>query len=561
MEAVSATPEYQSATTRPWKETLILAFVFLLVFSPFQAIQNLQSSVNQLHGLGVSSLACLYGSMFLVSFFTPTIVYHLGVKVTIIIAWIGHILYLVCNFYPSWITLIPGSVMLGLISCPLWTSAETYLSSLSRKAVELRLNQKSKKANTLHAAFSRLGGVFSSIFTVSQLIGNLVSSIVISQSSHNETEVTQSVKYCGALYCPGEGEGKPLLRPEPRIMYILLGVFLVSDVLGLIVTSRFLPNLVQPQYTGREICRKLKSYWVAFRQPKLWMLVPLFASRGMIFTLHIGLFTEAYVSCALGIHYVGYVMSLWGLTTMVSSAFLGYAARFTGRQFLCGFAFVVDTAILVAMLLWHPQSDYLAAFLCLSVLMGIVDGIWTVQINALVAVMFPAIVDSAFAVRGTWVSLTVSSSWLAANYLCPGTRIYIAFGLLAAGLLGYIAVEVTHRRNLKSFDRDEHEYILLSTNGQQGDIEDDDVMREGEGTEETLFDARVERRVVGGSRSGRGESRRHAASARGRDDASKSSHGRKGKIGGTLALKDDDDDLETFCDATSAENVANGSVA
>nr|KAG5691767.1 hypothetical protein BaRGS_014767 [Batillaria attramentaria] len=426
MEAISATPDYQSNTDRPMKETIILAFAFVCVFSPFQALQNLQSSLNQEHGLGVTSLACVYGGMFL--------------------------------------------------------------------AAELELSKNPKKPTTLHAQFSRLNGIFSSIFTASQFIGNLVSSTILFQSSYNDTATHPSYEMafpCGAEYCPREGEGQHIDPPQQHIVYIMLGVFLVSDVVGLSITAKFLTNLVQPQYTGREIRRKLKSYWVAFKQPMMWLLIPLTASRGLIFTIHIGLFTEAYVSCS-GIKMVGYVMALWGLTTMASSSLLGLAARFTGRQFLIGVASVVDMVILVTLLLWRPQSGHWAAFLCLAVLMGLVDGIWMVQINALIAVLFASIVDSAFAVRGTWGSLSVSSSWLMATFLCPVTRIYTAIGLLLTGLVGYVAVEVLHRRSLRLFNRDEHEYVLLSNNDQPPDFEDDSDCRENDTTEETVFDARTE---------------------------------------------------------------------
>ena len=78
---------------------------------------------------------------------------------------------------------------------------------------------------------------------------------------------------------------------------------------------------------------------------------------------------------------VGYVMAVWGLSTMLSAALLGYAARFTGRRFLYGFAFLVDAAILTAFLLWRPHSGSLAVFFSLVALMGLVDGVWSVQCN------------------------------------------------------------------------------------------------------------------------------------------------------------------------------------
>jgi hypothetical protein len=83
----------------------------------------------------------------------------------------------------------------------------------------------------------------------------------------------------------------------------------------------------------------------------------------------------------MGVRMVGFVMSVWGLTTMLSSALLGYAARYTGRRFLCFFAFFIDFAILMLLLLWKPHlgSSSLPVFFCVVSLMGLVDGIWAVQ--------------------------------------------------------------------------------------------------------------------------------------------------------------------------------------
>lgn len=78
---------------------------------------------------------------------------------------------------------------------------------------------------------------------------------------------------------------------------------------------------------------------------------------------------------------VGYVMAVWGLTTMLSSVLLGFAARYTGRPLLCTFAAVVDMTIMLTLLLWKPHGSRLPAFFALAALMGLVDGVWMVQMN------------------------------------------------------------------------------------------------------------------------------------------------------------------------------------
>ncbi|XP_025092541.1 protein unc-93 homolog A-like [Pomacea canaliculata] len=462
MDAFSGTPEYRSTSKQPLKETLLLAVTFFFIFTPFQALQNLQSSLNQHESLGILSLACVYGASFLISFVTPAIMYNAGIKPCMVASWIGHTLYVMCNFYPAWMTLVPGSIVVGLITSPMWGSLETYLSTLACVDVELHEKQKKKGMNTLHAAFSRINGIFHSIFVGSQVAGNLISSAVLFFSTHKPIAAKDDGVICGSGYCPSAGEGHRIPRPEPHIIYVLLGVFLVCDVIGLTVGILGIPRLHQPQYTGREVCRKLKSYWHGFTQPKLLLLVPLFAAHGYIFTLHIGMFTEAFISCTLGLHMVGYVMAVWGLTTMLSSVLLGFAARYTGRPLLCTFAAVVDMTIMLTLLLWKPHGSRLPAFFALAALMGLVDGVWMVQMNAMIAVMFPAIVDSVFPAKSTWHSLTVAASFVVSKFVCPGTRIVIGMGILGTGYLSYLAAEIIHRRSLRMFRREDHEYALLN---------------------------------------------------------------------------------------------------
>lgn len=490
MDAIAGTPEYQSVSKKPVKDAVLLGVTFLCVFTSFHALQNLQSSLHQDEGLGMASLAAMYGTSFVTSLFTPAIVFNIGIKATLLLGCLLHLIYVACNILPSWFTLIPGSVLLGLGTCPLWTAANTYISALARVRVEADIAAVPKKVTTVHAAFSHLNGIFHSMFMGGNLFGNLLSSLILFQSTRHELPTSsylQEGRSCGAEYCLLSGTGHKLTSPQPQIVYIMLGVFMAFDVAGMIITCKFTANLNQPHYTGWELCRKIRSYWQAFCQPKIFMLIPLFASRGMNFSIHVGLLTEAYVSCALGIHWVGYVMAAVALSTMISSFLLGYAARFTGRKFLYVFAFMVDFSILALLRFWHPHSASIAVFFCIAALIGLVDGIWTVQCNALVAVLFPALVDSAFSVSGTWHSVTMAVSFILAKYMCPTLRLYLAMGLLACAMVGYVAVEIFHKRSLISFDQgQDHQYMLVqqSSGAFDGD-EDDDVVEFG--VEETSF--------------------------------------------------------------------------
>ena len=54
-------PRVQMKKLRIWKNVIILSFGFVLLFTAFQSISNLQSTMNKDEGLGTTSLAMVYG--------------------------------------------------------------------------------------------------------------------------------------------------------------------------------------------------------------------------------------------------------------------------------------------------------------------------------------------------------------------------------------------------------------------------------------------------------------------------------------------------------------------
>ena len=54
-------PRVHMKKLRIWKNVIILSFGFVLLFTAFQSISNLQSTMNSDEGLGTTSLAMVYG--------------------------------------------------------------------------------------------------------------------------------------------------------------------------------------------------------------------------------------------------------------------------------------------------------------------------------------------------------------------------------------------------------------------------------------------------------------------------------------------------------------------
>lgn len=257
------------------RNTFILSISFFFVFTAYLAIQNLQSSLNQEAGLGVTSLSCLYGSIILSSVLAPTFLKLIGGKLAIVIAWILHVVYTLSNFYPTFGTLIPSSILLGLISGPLWTSQSVYIT---RNAYSLA----DQTGEPPHALLSKLNGIFFTIYELTQISGNIISSSVLYKGA-DDNSTSPSIKTCGVDDCPSvSGNATMLEQPEEKIVYILLGVFLVFDVIGLLLAATFLPPLPKSQWCeASSITKSITSCFSTFVDVNMILVVPFIALMAM----------------------------------------------------------------------------------------------------------------------------------------------------------------------------------------------------------------------------------------------------------------------------------------
>ncbi len=164
----------KSKNAKRWgyRNLLGLSFAYVSLFSAFIGLQNLQSTLNAEGGLGLASLTTLYSVFILSGFVTPGFVKLLGTKYSLLFGFISHLIYTLANFYPSWFTLIPSSVVIGFASGPLWAASSTHLAE-----VAVRIAPALGESQDL--LISRFTGTFFFIFQFSQIPGNLASSLIL----------------------------------------------------------------------------------------------------------------------------------------------------------------------------------------------------------------------------------------------------------------------------------------------------------------------------------------------------------------------------------------------
>ncbi|XP_033369023.1 protein unc-93 homolog A [Parus major] len=428
---------------RNLKNVLVISFGFLLLFTAYSGLQSLQSSLNAEEGLGVASLSVLFAALTLSSMFLPPIVIKkLGCKWTIVVSMCGYVAYSLGNFYASWYTLIPASVILGLGGAPLWSAKCTYLTI----AGTLYAEKAGKNAKDI---INQYFGVFFLVFQTSGVWGNLISALILDQSS-NKVEITEEdLECCGAFNCLTDTTNSTAsARPSNSLIYTLVGIYTASGVLAVLLVSIFLDQIQSDQVETEKEKQEAPSFWSTFlatfrhlKDKRQCLLIPLTMYSGFEQAFLTGDYSKVYMTCALGIQYVGYMMICFAGINSLCSLLFGKISQFTGRKLLFALAAVLNTGCIITLLLWKPHPKQLAVFFVIPALWGVSDAVWQTQTNAIYGILFEKNKEAAFANYRLWESVGFVIAFAYSNMLQAYVKMYILLSVLALSMVTYGAVE------------------------------------------------------------------------------------------------------------------------
>ncbi|XP_062832273.1 protein unc-93 homolog A isoform X2 [Anolis carolinensis] len=335
-------------------------------------------------------------------FLPPIIIQKLGCKWTIVGSMCCYITYTLGNFYASWYTLIPTSMILGLAGAPLWSAKCTYLTIAG--------NSYAEKAGKLgRDVVNQYFGTFFLIFQSSGICGNLISSVVFGQTPKEMNISEAELECCGAADCRNMTTyDADISRPTETLIYTLLGIYTGSGVLAVLLVAVFLDPISAHQNETEE--KKISSFWTTilstFRHHKdirQCLLIPLTFYSGLEQGFLSSDYTRAYVTCALGINFVGYVMICFAAANSIFSIFFGKISQFTGRNFL----FVL----------------------------------------ALYGVLFEKHKEAAFANYRLWESLGFVIAFGYSTFLRVYVKLYIVLAVLVVSMVLYETVEYLESKN------------------------------------------------------------------------------------------------------------------
>ncbi|XP_035789426.1 UNC93-like protein [Anopheles albimanus] len=476
------------------KNIITVSFAFMVQFTAFQGTANLQSSINVQDSLGTVSLAVIYAALVISCIFLPTLVIRkLTVKWTLCFSMLCYAPYIASQFYPRFYTLIPAGVLLGLGAAPMWASQATYLTQLGQVYAKLT-------DQPVEAIIVRFFGFFFLAWQTAELWGNLISSLVLSSGAHGAAPAISfddalngtvaishtnedALSYCGANFCVvGTSDNSNLQRPPDSEIYEISAIYLSCIVGAVIIIAIFLDPLSRygerrrGSISATEISG-MQLLSATFKQLKkanqqLLILITVFIGMEQAF---IGAdFTQAYVSCALGIHQIGYVMICFGVVNAICSIIFGSAMKYIGRVVIIILGAIVHGGCIIYLLYWRPHPDHQIVFFILSGLWGIGDAVWQTQINGLYGALFRRNKEAAFSNYRLWESVGFVVAYAYSTALCARMKLYLLFGVLVCGMIGYTIVEIHQAKKEKRMKKLEEIPKQQQTEADRKAIEEDD---------------------------------------------------------------------------------------
>ncbi|XP_065054633.1 protein unc-93 homolog A-like [Rhopilema esculentum] len=439
-----------------WKNVLLVSLSFSVTFMSFASLQNLQSSLNPVGGLGVASLSVSYSLAILTGIFASSmIVKKKGCKWSLMVFTFCYAPFAAANLYPTWYTMIPASVIIGIAAGPVWTAKATYITSSALQYVDITGAEKGP-------AITKFFGVFQMILTSGNIIGSLLISIVLKPDGSDATigNITNAEEYtCGAADCPSKNQWSSAANGTAAVkvanlesVNILMGIFLGAVVLaGLILVPI---DDVNSSSKEKRQNQSVKSHIFAvanivYRDKRMACLLPFCIYAGLSPGFIAVDLAKSYVTCAFGIENLGFVFTVLLCTQTVSAGLIGKFEQYIGRRSIIVSNSVLSMGLLVFLLKWRASSSPAYVFYLVAACYGVTKSVWRTESNSVCGLFFADKQEPAFAVLRVCVSFGFVLSFASGYYLCVYMKIYFHMFIVTLALIGYGMAEYFDRKMLR----------------------------------------------------------------------------------------------------------------
>lgn len=398
----------------------ILSLAFLLVFSAYGAVQNLESTVNADGDLGTISLGVLYVSFAVFSLFASPVVRKLGSKCALVLGTSGYWLFTAANLKPNWYTMVPASVYMGFCASIIWVGQGTYLTSAAcSHARDWNLHEGTVIGN--------FNGEFWGIYAVHQVIGNLLSLFLLSDGVE------------------GSASGTTVL------FVVFLCIMTIGSILMCLLHRREVTSKDQSNDSPKSCCSFVASVAKAVVSPlfdlRMLLIIPLLAYSGLQQAFVWSEFTKKIVKPALGEAGIGGSMAVYGAADAICSLVAGrLTSSLSSVTWIIAGGSSAQAIVLLWILLKYSTADGLLGMifpLFMVAVLGIGDGVLMTQINALLGMLFKHDMEGAFAQLKVWQAVSIAVLFFLTPYISLHTMAIIMLAALFISLAAFVILALT----------------------------------------------------------------------------------------------------------------------
>lgn len=428
------------------KNLFALAFGHFLIFTAFDSLSNLQSTINGTEGVGIASQSVIYAFFTVSSFFLPTyFIKKFGCKKTLIFSVFSICPYVAANLYPHWGTLIPSAILSGAAFGPLWAARSTYVNEISFSYSQFT-------STSVHVVNAWFFGIYSFFHENAEIWGNVISYVVL-KNPFNETEdliTNATMAVCGASFCGAiaDVENPNLQPPSTEQRFVLTLIYVTFVLLAGFVIMIVLDPLEKEsgkESEGTDVNLSTDLLTATLKHMKnknQLLLLPLSFYCGLADGFYNSDYTKSYVACGWGISAVGFVTMCYGIVSAVMDISSGFLVKCITRVPVFLIAAVSHFGMFIILILYKPETDNFNLFFALSGVYGIGASVWWSQITAFYGVIFKENEEAAFSNFYFWSSLGFSVAYAYSDVLCTSTKLYILLTLLLISMALYVTVEL-----------------------------------------------------------------------------------------------------------------------
>jgi len=416
-----------------------MSISFLLVFLAFNGTQTIMSSL--LSGrLGYWSIACIYIAFTISSLFlSSAFVIAVSIKWSLFIGGVLYLGFIVANIFPSWETLVPFAVVLGIGASIIWAAEGAYVTNAAVSYAQL--TQRPERSS-----LGLFNGIFFGIFQLSMFIGNIISSLVLSSSSDDNSDSSLS-------YSSGEKTHRAKL-----LFYIYTSICSIG-VFGLLLlpspesnddsdedegNKKRKPKTVKKKEFKNPL-EKIIGALILWKEPRMLLMIAYLLFTGFEQAFIFGDFTKQFVRELHGVHNVGFVMSVFGAVDSICSFIFGRVADRIGARWI-GYSGAILMSVFLVTIRFCRDSTFgetLAAAFMWSALLGVADAcIFSVFCNAAMAILFSDRAEAAFSNVKVFQAGGTAIMFFLAPYLTFNTKIYIMSGTLLVAVICILILDL-----------------------------------------------------------------------------------------------------------------------